>query len=68
MKKTWTSLELKLAIEKGYQITKIHTALAYKRMNGLMKEYVGTFMKMKIENNGKLSPEECHEVNAYHKK
>jgi hypothetical protein len=39
--KTWASPELKLALQKGYEITKIHSAVAYKRYNGLMKEYVG---------------------------
>ena len=48
--KTWASPELKLALQKGYEITKIHSAVAYKRYNGLMKEYVGHFIKMKIEN------------------
>jgi hypothetical protein len=35
--KTWASVELKVAWEKGYEITKIHSAVAYKRFKGLMK-------------------------------
>ena len=35
--KTWSSVELKLALGKGYTITKIHSAIKYKRYNGLMK-------------------------------
>ena len=66
--KTWSSVELKLALEKGYTITKIHSAVAYKRHNGLMREYVGNFVKMKIENSGVKSQSECDIVNAYHKK
>jgi hypothetical protein len=66
--KTWTSVELKLALEKGYKITKIHAALAYKRLNGLMKDYVGNFIKMKIENSGVKNQEECDEINDYHRK
>ena len=50
--KTWASVELKLALEKGYTITKIHSAVAHKRYNGLMREYVGNFIKMKLENSG----------------
>ena len=34
--KTWTSLELKKAIEKKYVITKIYSALSYPKMDGLM--------------------------------
>ena len=64
--KTWASPELKLALQKGYEITKIHSAVAYKRYNGLMKEYVGSFIKMKIENTGVKNQQECDEVNAYH--
>ena len=66
--KTWSSVELKLALEKGYQITKIHSAVAYKRYNGLMREYVGNFIKMKIENSGVKPQKECDEVNEYHKR
>jgi G:T-mismatch repair DNA endonuclease (very short patch repair protein) len=66
--KTWASVELKLALEKGYQITKIHSAVAYKRYNGLMREYVGNFIKMKIENSGVKTQKECDEVNEYHKR
>ena len=66
--KTWASAELKLALEKGYQITKIHSAVAYKRYNGLMKEYVGNFIKMNIENSGVKKQHECDEVNGYHAK
>jgi len=66
--KTWTSTELKLALEKGYKITQIHSALEYKRYNGLMKDYVGCFLKMKLENSGVKTQEECDNVNGYHKK
>jgi hypothetical protein len=44
--------EVKLALEKGYNNTKIHADVKYKRYNGLMHEYVGNFMKMTIENSG----------------
>ena len=48
-------------IEKN-KITKIHSATQYKRYNGLMKEYVSTFIKMKIENSGVKTQEECDEL------
>ena len=49
---TLSSVELKKALEHGYKITKIHAALAYDKYDGLMKKYVETFIKMKIENSG----------------
>ena len=64
---TRASVELKKALEKGYTITKIHSALQYKKYNGLMKNYVGAFIKMKIENSGNATVEECDKQNKYHK-
>ena len=32
-----------------------------------MKDYVAHFIKMKIENSGLMTDEECEEVNEYHK-
>ena len=66
--KTWASVELKLAWKKGYKTTKIHSAVKYKKYTGLMKEYVGNFLKMKLENSGVKTQEECDEVNEYHKR
>ena len=51
--KEYTSVELKYAISKGYKITKIYRAIQFKELNGLMKEYVEFFIKIKIENNKK---------------
>ena len=51
--KEYTSVELKYAISKGYKITKIYSAIQFKQLNGLMKEYVEFFIKIKIENNKK---------------
>jgi hypothetical protein len=50
--KTYSSVELKRALEKGYTITKIYSALEYKRYTGLMKNYVEKFIKLKVENSG----------------
>ena len=33
-----------------------------------MRDYVGNFIKMKIENSGVKNQEECEELNAYHKR
>jgi hypothetical protein len=64
--KTLTSVELKLALQKGYKITKIHSALEYEKYTGLMKDYVEFFLKMKIQNNKHYSPEECEKINNSH--
>ena len=47
--KTFASVELKLAVEKGYKIDKQHAALKYDRYNGLMKKYVEFFLEMRIK-------------------
>ena len=44
--KTFTSVELKYALETGYKL-KIQSALEYNKITGLMKEYVEFFLKMK---------------------
>ncbi len=66
--KTFTSIELKYALELGYKITKIHSAMEYRKYQGLMKEYVEKFLKIKIENNKHYTPDECERINASHKK
>jgi hypothetical protein len=65
--KTYSSVELKRALEKGYTITRIYSAQEYKRHTGLMKKYVETFIKLKVENSGVLTQEECDEINKAHK-
>ena len=52
---TWTTVELRMALKKGYQIKKIYATAEYDRLNGVMKEYVGHFLQMKIENNRKYT-------------
>jgi hypothetical protein len=63
---TWASVEIKRAMEAGYVINKIHAALKYDKLPGLMKEYVGDFIQMKIENEKPLTQEECDDINKYH--
>jgi hypothetical protein len=65
--KTFASVELKLAVEKGYKIDKLHAALKYDRYNGLMKKYVEFFLEMKIKNTKAYTQEECDEINKTHK-
>ena len=63
---TWSSVELQRALQVGYVITKIHAAVAYGKHPGLMKDYVGDFIKMKIENEKELTQSECDTINKYH--
>ena len=65
--KTYASVELKKALEKGYVVDKIYAAYEYEKMNGLMKKYVGNFLKMKVENSGVKNQEECDKINESHK-
>ena len=59
--KTYASVELKLALQKGYKI-KIHSALEYRQYTGLMKDYVEFFLKIKIENNQHYTPDACKKI------
>ena len=65
--KTFLSVELKLAVEKGYTSDKLYAALQYDRYNGLMKKYVEFFLEMKIKNTKAYTQEECDEIKKTHK-
>ena len=65
---TWTTIELKKALEKGYEIKEVYSVLEYDSMNGFMRDYVGNFLKKKIENSGVKTLEECNKINESHKK
>ena len=65
--KTYTSLELKKAMELGYKITKIHAAVEYQQCTGLMKAYVEEYIRMKICCSGVLNEEQCEQINNIHK-
>jgi hypothetical protein len=65
--KTYASVELKLALEKGYTITKIYAADEYNKLDGLMRKYVGNFLKIKVENTKTYNAEECIKINETHK-
>lgn len=53
LKSTWTTIELKKALEKGYQILKIYEVLHYeKKSNTLFQEYMQSWLKLKIEATG----------------
>ena len=64
--KTFTSVELKRALEIGYKITKIHSALEYDKFNGLMKAYVEKFVELKIKCSGVLTDEQAKKINQDH--
>jgi hypothetical protein len=49
---TMTSLELRAALAEGYKITRCYRIWKYTEHENLFKEYVQTFMKMKIESSG----------------
>ena len=55
---TWCHVELKKAIEKGYEVLKIHEVWHWEQTTDkLFKEYVDTFLKMKQEASG--YPKDC---------
>ena len=69
---TWCHVELMKAIEKGYQILKIHEVWHFpEHTDELFKEYVDTFLKIKQEASG--YPKECvtdeqkqHHIDEYY--
>jgi hypothetical protein len=65
-KSVWASVELKLAIQKGYKLN-ILAGYKYEPLTGLMKEYVEKFLKMKTCHGGVLTEEECEKLNKEHK-
>jgi stage III sporulation protein SpoIIIAA len=64
--KTYTSIEVKLALQKGYKI-EIASCLEFYKYTGLMKEDVEFFLKPKIMNNKHYTEEECRHTNKTHK-
>ena len=55
---TWCHVELLKALEKGYQILRLHEVWHFpKQSNELFKEYVDTFLKIKQEASG--YPKDC---------
>lgn len=57
---TWVMDEVKLALDKGYQIVKIHEIWEYEvtqydpvtRTGGFFSEFINHFLKMKVEASG----------------
>lgn len=52
---TWCTPEIQKAVEKGYQLIKIHEVFHFtpeNRRTGLFAEYVNTWLKLKQENAG----------------
>ena len=48
---TMTSIELHTALQQGYKITRCYRIWKYTEFDNLFKDYVQTFMKMKIESS-----------------
>ena len=65
--KVFSSVELRKALEKGYRITSVHSALQYRKLAGLIKDYVAFFLKMKIEDTRGYTREECHKMDEAHR-
>ncbi|TPX53505.1 DNA-directed DNA polymerase [Powellomyces hirtus] len=50
---TWAMPEIKLALEKGYKVTKIYEVLHFERTSNLLfKDYINNFLKIKQEASG----------------
>lgn len=52
---TWSTPELQKAVEKGYEIVKIHEVFHFPPENrcvGLFSDYVNTWLKLKEESAG----------------
>ena len=46
---TITSMELKIALDEGYEITNIRHFFEYKRHTSFWKDYMRHFVRMKVE-------------------
>jgi hypothetical protein len=47
-----TSIELRAALREGYKITRCYRIWKYTEFDNLFKEYVKTFMLLKIQSSG----------------
>jgi hypothetical protein len=65
--KTFTSVELQLALKLGYKVTKIYSAWEYQKCIGLVKDCVEFSLKVKIQNNKHYTTEECDRINQSHR-
>ena len=67
MTSTWCTPELQKAMEKGYEIIKIHEVWHFPEKNrrqGLFSEYVNTWLKLKQESAGWPAGVETREQKA----
>ena len=49
---TWTTVELNLALSKGYTLRTVYEVWHYEKSNTLFKDYVSKFLKIKQESSG----------------
>jgi len=52
------TIELKKAIQLGYEIKKIYALYEYTRRRGIFKNYIERLQTMKIENSGEMNKED----------
>jgi hypothetical protein len=48
---TWTTEEVKVALENGYKILKIYEVWHFKASTNIFKDYINDFMKIKLESS-----------------
>jgi len=65
---TWSTEEIKKALEKGYQITKIYEVWHFEKSNDLWKGYISDFMKIKLETSPHNYPTNDAYANEIRKK
>lgn len=65
---TWTTLELRKALEMGYHITQIFAATSYTSIKGLMNDYIMHFSRIHICNNTPMDKEQYDAVDSYNKR
>lgn len=57
LQKTWTSVEVQIALEHGYKIIEIYEIYNLKRKGNIVKDYVNICLKIKQESSG--IPPDC---------
>ncbi|KAK9708059.1 hypothetical protein QE152_g27444 [Popillia japonica] len=49
---TWVRNEVRKALEKGYRLLDIYEVWEYKVVNGLFKDYINEYLKIKQQSSG----------------
>jgi hypothetical protein len=64
---TWTSMELKLALEKGYTLENVYEMWHYESSQSLFKDYVRTFIALKTAASGFPDGVDTEEAKMQHR-